>query len=105
MKRSKGKRKLKVKHVIAAIIFIYGLTIIINQHKMIERLNNEKVKKEAKVEKLEKEVKNIEAKTKESKTEEYIEKIAREKGMIKSNEIIYIDKNKKKNDFLRRINN
>ncbi len=53
------------------------------------------------VQSLEKEIKNLNKEIENSDSLQFVEKVAREDlGMVKPREIIYIDKNKKKNPFL-----
>jgi cell division protein FtsB len=50
---------------------------------------------------LEKEIGNLNEEIENSDTLQFVEKVARDDlGMVKPREIIYIDKNKKKNHFL-----
>lgn len=70
---------------------------------MMKKLEREKSTKEEEIEILKSEIDGINNEIKDKDSLEFIEKVAREEfGMVKPREIIYIDKNKKRNPFLTR---
>lgn len=70
---------------------------------MMKKLEREKSTKEEEIEILKSEIDGINNEIKNKDSLEFIEKVAREEfGMVKPREIIYVDKNKKRNPFLTR---
>lgn len=69
----------------------------------MKKLEREKSTKEEEIEILKSEIDGINNEIKDKDSLEFIEKVAREEfGMVKPREIIYVDKNKKRNPFLTR---
>lgn len=69
----------------------------------MKKLEREKSTKEEEIEILKSEIDGINNEIKNKDSLEFIEKVAREEfGMVKPREIIYVDKNKKRNPFLTR---
>jgi len=72
----------------------------------MKELEIEKNNTEEEIEKLKSEISEINIEIQNKDSLEFVEKIAREEfRMLKPREIIYIDKNKNKNPFLRKDNN
>ncbi len=88
----KKKRKSSIGVFILLAIFLYLSFIAVNQQKLLDSKSLELARLE---DKIEYEAKLNEELTKESEmiqSDEYIEKIAREKlGMVKKNERVYVD--------------
>ncbi len=106
MKERKSRKKLRIRHFLILAAIVYLGIVFINQQKIIKALENEKVQKQEKIEQLNSEIKDIEEKLKYTDSLEYIEKMAREElKMIKADEIIYIDKNKNKDESNEGIDN
>jgi len=91
----KPKTKVDLTKIIIAIAVIFGLTMVVKglMKQPTIASNNEKAKKiEAEIEEENKKIEELDNTIQKSGTDEYIEKIAREKlGMIKENEIVFID--------------
>lgn len=101
-KKNKKRRKLKLSHIIVFSILIYIGLIFGNQKKLRLELETKKNKVQSEVDSLEKEIAELNEEIENSDTLQFVEKIARDElGLVKPREIIYIDKNKKKNPFLR----
>lgn len=89
------KRKLSTTHIIIVLIAIYVSTIFIRQEVVIRGLKKKNLIADVELKDLKNEIKSLEKKIDQKNEGEYIERIAREEfDMIKSNEIIYRDKNK-----------
>lgn len=101
---SKKKRKFRLEGwKILTILFISYLSItFVKQEIQIRELKNKRVKAQKQVDLLEREVDSLKEEIQNSDSLIFIEKIAREElGMVKPREIIVVDKNKKKNPFLK----
>ena len=94
----KGKKiKLNTTHSIIALVFIYILTVFIRQDIVMRDLKHKNEAADVELKELKHDVKSLKIKIDQKNEAEYIERIAREEfDMIKSNEIIYRDKNKEK---------
>lgn len=104
MKDTKGRKGLKIRHVLVLIVFIYVGMTLFKQQKLIIALSNEKLVKQEEIEKLNNEINDIEEKLKYTDSLEYIEKMAREElKMIMPDEIIFIDKSKIKDKSIKGI--
>lgn len=119
----KKRKKIGISHLIIGLVAIYVVSILFNQQRVIRNLNRELMARVKEVEKIEREIKDLEGKmiykdflenidkigdgTSESKITygeflEYIERIARDDlKMIKSGELIYIDRDRNKDKFMR----
>ena len=93
------KRKVTLFHIIFIVISLYAIFTFIKQEISIKKLNLEKAQSEEKLKQLNSQKKELEDKVKKTDSVEYIEKIAREElKMVKPNEMIYIDRNKHKEE-------
>ncbi len=96
MEKKKKRKKFKLIHGIFLFVFLYITLIYYNQHKLLKELEAKRDKNILEVEKINTEIRELEAQIENSDSLEFVEKIAREElGMVKPREIIYIDKNKK----------
>lgn len=94
---SKNK-KVKLRYVVLFAIVIYSIISVVNQRMLVRDLELKKQQLKEEIVALEEDVKNLDETIKNSDSSEFIEKVAREDlGMVKPNEIIYVDKNKKNN--------
>jgi len=101
---SKKQKKIRVRHIITLVIALYIGSTFIKQQKIINKLNSEKEQKQQEITSLKNDIKSLEGKIQYTDSLEYIEKIAREElKMIKPDEIIYIDKDKNKDKFIKGI--
>ncbi len=99
MKKRK-KRRLKLGRLLLISLVIYLSAIFIHQNKLINNLEEKKLKTEMEIRELEKDIKGLSKEIENSDSLEFVEKVARDDlGMVKPREIIYIDKNKVKNPF------
>lgn len=104
MKKKKTKRGLKLIHLFIGFIFIYVTAIFWNQNSLMKDLQTRKGEIQTEVDSIKNEIEDLEEEMKDSESLQFVEKVAREDlGMVKPREIIYIDKNKKKNPFLKII--
>ncbi len=84
-----------IKKVCFIILIIYVFVIIINQQKTINSYNNQQKYYEAKIEDAQSYNKSLNLEKNNLNSEEYIEKIAREKlNMYSKDERVYVDINR-----------
>lgn len=101
MTKKKKKRRLRLVHMVIGFLFIYVGLILWNQRNLMKNLESKKREIMGEVQTLEKEVEDLNKEIEDSDSLQFVEKVARDDlGMVKPREIIYIDKNKKKNPFL-----
>ncbi|WP_054871651.1 septum formation initiator family protein [Caloranaerobacter sp. TR13] len=106
MRKTKQKRRFRLRYILLLACLFYLSTIFFNQQKMMRDLEQEKKAKEDKINSLNVEIAELQDKIRYADTPEFIEKIAREElNMLKPGEIIYIDKEKNKNKFIKGIGN
>lgn len=91
----KTKNRINFKNIIllaiVVIATVYPLAYIANQMVAIANLNNDIAKLESELESTKKKNKEIQSEIDNSKSSEFIEKMAREKlKMVKKDEIVYI---------------
>lgn len=88
-----GKKKLVTVVVVLflAVLFVIFGSSVINQSADISRLENQKAEISAKLDSQEKENTELQAVLDNEDRDEYIEQKAREKGYVKSNEIVFYD--------------
>ena len=97
----KGRRKkLKLIHVILGALAVYIGVIFWNQRILLKDLESKKDAISQEVRTLERDIENLNREIEESDSLLFVEKVARDDlGMVKPREIIYVDKDKKKNHF------
>lgn len=101
-KRKRRRRKLRLIHIVILSLFLYLSLIFNNQRKLENQLESKKNNIQLEVDKLQREIEGLNEEIENSDSLQFVEKIARDElGMVKPREIIYIDKDKKKNPFLR----
>ncbi|MDR7855676.1 septum formation initiator family protein [Tissierella sp.] len=99
--KKRKKKRLRLIHMIIGFFFIYITLIFWNQKNLMEGLEAKRDYNLKEIQVLEKEIENLNEEIENSNSLQFVEKIARDElGMVKPREIIYIDKNKKKNHFL-----
>lgn len=99
----KRKSGFKIRHLVVFLFILYIVSTLISQKSGMKKLEAEKLETEKEVETLQKEIDNLEDEIKNSNSLEFIEKTAREElNMVKPREIIYIDKNRSKDPFLKK---
>lgn len=104
MRKNKRKRRFRLRYILLLICLFYISTIFINQEKMMRDLEKERKEKEDKINSLNVEIAELQDKIRYADSLEFIEKIAREElNMLKPGEILYIDKEKNKNKFIKGI--
>lgn len=101
MKRKKNKKsRIRFRYVIILFISIYLISIAINQNKLKRELSKKEEEVEIEIHNLQEEIGELNQELEKKGTLEFLENTAREElGMVKPNEIIYIDKNKFKNSI------
>lgn len=77
--------------VLLVAVFVFFGTSIVNQSADINRLENQKAEISAKYEEQEKKNKELQAVLDSEDKDDYIEQKAREKGYVKSDEIVFYD--------------
>lgn len=101
----KRKKKFRVRHIVFLVFAIYICSTIYSQQNMMKELKIKKNNTEEEIKKLKSEINYINTEIQNKDSLEFVEKIAREEfRMLKPREIIYVDKNKNKNPFLRKDN-
>ena len=104
MKKQKKRRGLKLIHLITLSILVYLVGTFWNQKKMMNQLRTKETNNILTNEQLEMEIKELEEQIEDSQTLQFVERVAREElGMVKPREIMVIDKDKKKNPFIKKI--
>lgn len=104
MIKKKPKKRLKFIHLVIGFVFIYFTAIFWNQKALMKDLETKKNEVQTEVDNIKNDIKELEEEMKDSESLEFVEKVAREElGMVKPREIIYIDKNKKKDSFFKII--
>nr|WP_300003668.1 septum formation initiator family protein [Tissierella sp.] len=105
MIKNKKKKKIKLRHIIIMFFSIYILLIIVNQNNLKKELalKEEQVQKEISI--LQTDIEDLNNQIEKKESIEFLENVAREElGMVKPNEIIYIDKGKFKNSVFNFFN-
>ena len=94
----KKKKKIKIFTMILIVIAIYSFFTLVEQQREINDLKMQKSDYLEKIQQVEKEIINTSNSLVNAKSNEYIEKMAREKlKMIHSDEVIFIDIGKTEN--------
>ncbi|MDD3840591.1 MAG: septum formation initiator family protein [Clostridia bacterium] len=89
------KRRTRLPLIIFLIVCVYFTTLCYKQHLRIQQTNVKAEEVKNRIEQVKKTNQELEKDVEFSKTDEYIEKIAREKlGLVKPGETIYIRKQK-----------
>lgn|GEM_PF-1617198 len=106
MEYSKGRQAVKkifkvVKRlfVLAFVILflIYSVTTVVKQHMILQQVKAQQYETIKQIEKLKKENEYLRRLAQYVQTKEYIQQVAREKlGLVGKDEIVFIDKNKKR---------
>ncbi len=100
MARKRKKMKIRLIHMVICFLVIYITLIFWNQRKLMDNLEARKQIILAEIDELENDIDELNEEIQSSDTLQFVEKVARDDlGMVKPREIIYIDKNKKKNPF------
>lgn len=100
--RKKKKRTFKLRNIILLILVLYIGKTLIGQRTLMKDLKTKKLKEEQEISQIKEELDQLEEEVKTKDSLEFVEKVARQDlGMVKPREIIYIDKNNKKNKFMK----
>ena len=101
-KKRKKKRKLRLSHLVIFAIIVYIMFIFKNQRDLKLELQAKRENVQIEINDLQREIDELNKEIENSDTLQFVEKVARDElGMVKPREIIYIDKNKNRNPFLR----
>ncbi len=97
------KRKFRIKpgRIILLLLILYVGITLFNQKKLANKLLSKKESIARENEEIQREIDQMTKEIEDSDSLQFIEKIARELGMVKPREIIYIDETKQKKSFLR----
>lgn len=104
MIKRKNKKKIKLRHFIILFFVMYISIIVVNQNKLKKdlRVKEKEVKEDITI--LQEDIEELNNQIEKRGSIEFLENAAREElGMVKPNEIIYIDRGRFKNsvfDFL-----
>lgn len=102
--RKRKKRRFRLVHLMTLFIIVYLVATFWNQRKLMNQLQTKEENNILSNNQLEKEIKELEKQIEESQTLQFVERVARDElGMVKPREIMVIDKNKKKNPFIKKI--
>jgi len=100
MVKKKKTGGIRLIHLVLIVLSIYVVIVFNHQRTLMKDLDNKKSINKAEIETLESEINKLNKEIETSGTLEFVEKVARDElGMVKPREIIYIDKNKPKNNF------
>lgn len=104
MIKKKKKKTFGLIHLLTLFLIIYIVAVFWNQRNLMNALQVKKNDKILENKELEKEIRDLEKQIEDSQTLQFVEKVARDElGMIKPREIIFVDKNKNNNPFLKMI--
>ncbi|WAM33506.1 FtsB family cell division protein [Caldicellulosiruptor morganii] len=87
--------------VLAFVVFfsIYAITTIVKQQMILNQVKAQQKEVVQQIEKIKKENEHLKRLAQYIDTKEYIQQVAREKlGLVGKNEIVFIDRNKKKKE-------
>lgn len=93
-KANSDKKRIRIRHVLITLLALYIAFILVTQQIAINKAKAEKARIQAEIEKLAEENKKIQLQLEDMQSDEYIEKIARERlGLIKPGEYMFVDVN------------
>lgn len=100
MKKRKKRNRIRFRHIFIVFIIVYISMIVSNQNKVKEELSLKQKQVQMEIESLQEDIGELNREVEIKGSIEFIENTAREElGMVKPNEIIYIDKDKVKNSI------
>ncbi|OLS03005.1 FtsB family cell division protein [Tissierella creatinophila] len=98
MIKKKNKRKIKLRHFMMLFLIIYISIIVINQNKLKKDLRAKEKEVEQDITVLQEDIEELNKQIEKRGSIEFLENVAREElGMVKPNEVIYIDRGRFKN--------
>lgn len=106
-RKNKARRRLRIRlrHIVMIFVSIYIISIVINQNKLKKELTLKEEEIERDIKNLQEDIGDLNKEVEKRGTIEFLENTAREElGMVKPNEIIYIDKGKFKNSIFNFFN-
>lgn len=93
-KAPRDKKRFRIRHLLAGMLVIYIVYVLITQQIAIIQAKAEKARVQAEIEKLVEENQRIQSQLENMQSDEYIERIARERlGLIKPGEYMFVDVN------------
>lgn len=105
MNKRKRKKKIRLHHFIILFFVVYISIIVINQNKLKNDLKVKRKEMEDDIVILKGDIEELNSQIEKSGTIEFLENVAREElGMVKPNEIIYIDRGRFKNSVFNFLN-
>lgn len=105
MIKTKKKKRLKLRHIVILFFSIYIFFIIMNQNKLKKELKVKEYKVKEEISILQTDIEDLNKQIEKRGSIEFLENVAREElGMVKPNEIIYIDRGKFKNSVFNFFN-
>lgn len=94
MKARKDKKPVKIKSVIVVLLSVYLAYTLATQYIVIRKSRAQEAAIRAQIEEIKKENERLKEELERIRSDEYIEKVARERlGLIKSGEIMFVDVN------------
>ncbi len=105
VRKNKKKRRVRLYHIILLFISMYILVIVVKQNKLKQELILKEKEVQADIELLQEDIEALNKEVEKKGSIEFLENTAREElGMVKPNEIIYIDKKLYKNSIFNFLN-
>ncbi|MBA1334617.1 MAG: Cell division protein DivIC (FtsB), stabilizes FtsL against RasP cleavage [Firmicutes bacterium] len=93
--RKKPNRKIRVRHILLVVLALYIGYTLVYQHIAIRQARSDEAVVREQIRKLEEENERIRAQIEMMQSDQYIEKLAREKlGLIKPGEVMFVDVNR-----------
>ncbi|MDD2573089.1 MAG: septum formation initiator family protein [Bacillota bacterium] len=94
MKPKKTKKPVRPKNIVIILLAVYLVYTLSAQYIAISKSRTEEARIQAQIEQMKKENEKLKDEIERMQSDEYIEKIARERlGLIKSGEIMFVDVN------------
>ena len=104
-RKKRKKKKMKFRHIIILFISIYILAVVFNQNKLKKQLNLEEEKVLSEISALQEDIEDLNIQVEKKGSIEFLEDTARDElGMVKPNEIIYVDRGRFKNSIFNFLN-
>lgn len=94
--KKRPRKKIRVRHILVVLLVAYVGYTLFAQHMEIKQARADETRIKSQIEQLQKENERIKAELELMQSDQYIEKLAREKlGLIKPGEVMFIDVNYK----------
>lgn len=105
IKKKTRRKRIKLYQIVVLFLVVYISMIVMNQNKLKKELSLKEVEVLKDIEVLQEEIGELNREIEQRGTIQFLENTAREElGMVKPNEIIYIDKEKNKSPIFNFFN-